>query len=142
MLAYADVRMLTRCIELRAACWACFSSAYARQHTSAYVSIRLYTYVSISQHMSAYGSIRQHTAAYVSIRQHTSVYVSIRQHTSACVSIRQHASFAIHKHTHTHTHTTSAYFMRVSDSLVCCFNRCICCKHSDIFACLFSRFRV
>ena len=28
------------------------------------------------------------------------------------------------------------------DSLVCRFNSCICCNHSDIFACSFSRFRV
>ena len=38
--------------------------------------------MSIRQHVSAYFA-RQHTSAYVSIRrQHTSAYVSIRQHTS------------------------------------------------------------
>ncbi len=40
---------------------------YARQHTSADVSIR--------QHTSADVSIRQQTSAYVSIRQHTSAYL-------------------------------------------------------------------
>jgi hypothetical protein len=59
-------------------------SAYVRQHSSAYVSIRQRrdrgpTCSSIRQHTSAYVSIY---AAYVSIRQHTSAYVSIRQHTS------------------------------------------------------------
>jgi hypothetical protein len=87
-----------------------------RQHTSAYVSIRMppapghlmreetVAYAAalaarcaarkssasvriLRQHTSAYVSIRQHTSAYVSIRQHTSAYVSIRQHTSAYVSI-------------------------------------------------------
>jgi hypothetical protein len=89
-----------------------------RQHTSAYVSIRIRqqnglddiqrlcchapTLWPASLHASAYVSMRQglgfrvrlrhHTSAYVSIRQHTSAYVSIRQHTSAYVSIRQHTS--------------------------------------------------
>ncbi len=40
-------------------------------HTSAYVR----------QHTSAYGGVRQHTSAYVSIRPHTSAYVRIRPHT-------------------------------------------------------------
>jgi hypothetical protein len=52
-----------------------------RQHTSAYVSIRL-------PHRCA--RQKAGTSAYVSIRQHTSAYVCIRQQTSADVSIRQH----------------------------------------------------
>jgi hypothetical protein len=54
-------------------------SAGARQHTSAYVSIRLECWYSTVRcpivNMSCGirgGSIRQHTSAYVSIRQHTS----------------------------------------------------------------------
>jgi hypothetical protein len=47
----------------------------AREHTSAYVSIRQQTSadVSIRQHMSAYASRRQHT-----LLQHTLAYVGIR----------------------------------------------------------------
>jgi hypothetical protein len=51
-------------------------SAYERQHTAAYVSIR--------QHTSRICTCRD-TAASVRIRPHTSAYVSIRQHTSAYV---------------------------------------------------------
>jgi hypothetical protein len=78
-----------------------------RQHTSAYVSIRLafrhrvghQCYALCAQGV-AYVSIRQHTSA-VSVRlafchrvghQCYALYVSIRQHTSAYVSIRQHTS--------------------------------------------------
>jgi hypothetical protein len=77
-----------------------------RQHTSAYVSIRISAYVSIRKARSPMGKLdrrpvaRIHTLsssevcgdwlAYVSMRQHTSAYVSIR--ISAYVSIRQHTS--------------------------------------------------
>ena len=77
-----------------------------RQHTSAYVSIRMYmeinAFVFIANSPAV--SIRQQTSADVSRRQHTYVYVyervcfhreqascqkvSTRQHTSAYVSIR------------------------------------------------------
>jgi hypothetical protein len=86
-----------------------------RQHTSAYVSMKLRltpAYVSMKLSLtpacvsmklsltpqklslSTYVSIRQHTSAYVSIRQHTSAYISVRQHeqklrlsTSRCLSM-------------------------------------------------------
>ena len=55
-------------------CFACWNTCtLGRQHTSAFVSIRL--------HMSACVSIRRHTPN--RIRQHMSAYVSIRRHTSA-----------------------------------------------------------
>jgi hypothetical protein len=70
----------------------CEYASRARQHTSAYVSIRQHK----SEHTSAYVSIRQHTSAYVSIRgarrcAQTCYYADrAREHTSTNVSIREH----------------------------------------------------
>ena len=78
------------------------ASVSIRQHTAAYVSIRLRCIRMLPRAIQedappsllvpACVSIRLHTSAYVSMRQHTSVYVSIRQHTSEYVSIRLHTS--------------------------------------------------
>jgi isocitrate/isopropylmalate dehydrogenase len=103
--AYVSIRLLLECGDLLLH----VTHHLARQHTSAYVSIRQQTsaYASIRQHRDLLLHVthhlaqcahvrcclvrllRQHASAYVSIiRQHTSAYVSIRQHTSAYVSIR------------------------------------------------------
>jgi hypothetical protein len=51
---------------------------YIRQHTSAYVSIRMLTCCKAAEWRE-----EPLIYTYVSIRQHTSAYVSIRQHTHA-----------------------------------------------------------
>jgi hypothetical protein len=74
-----------------------------RQHTSAYVSIRLLPHVGRERCPHLHVSIRQHASAYADVcsrgrpspsagqRQRMRSYVSIRQHTSAYGSIRLHA---------------------------------------------------
>jgi hypothetical protein len=109
------------------------------QHMSAYVT----AYVSIRQHTSAYVSIRlpqelahtlelggpfrmptiliisillkscQHTSAHVSTRQDTSACVSIRQHTSAHVSMRQHASAYVSIHRHSECQRTTILIISI-----------------------------
>jgi hypothetical protein len=60
------------------------ASCIRREHTSAYVSIRL---VSIRQHTSAYVSIYLHTSAYFNIRQHTSTYTCIRRSLNSTLQL-------------------------------------------------------
>ena len=96
-------------------CWLLFLNC--NTHTSAYVSIRQHTSAYKRQHKSAYVSIQ--TSAYVSIRQHTSqkdvdcyswTVTHTRQHTSAYVSIRQHTNVSINQHTSAYKRQhTSAY---------------------------------
>ena len=73
-------------------------NASIRQHTSAYVSIRILlerigrVVQTAAGHMSADVSIRMHMPADVSIRMHMSADVSIHMHVPADVSIRMHMS--------------------------------------------------